>query len=83
MPVQRPEAGRLNAAIANGIGKLIADFTGRGASRSRAFMHDDLVVRLLEDGRRGSRSTSSRQQELVRLQATRCNARWNPSSSRR
>ena len=42
--------GRLNAAIANEIGKLVADFTGRGAPRSRAFIDQDAVVCLLENG---------------------------------
>ncbi len=42
--------GRLNAAIANEVGKLIADFVGRGARRSRAFVGADVVVCLLEDG---------------------------------
>lgn len=42
--------GPLNAAIANEIGKLIADFTGRGATKSRAFVYQDVVVCLLEDG---------------------------------
>ena len=31
-------AGQLNAAIANEIGKLTADFTGRGSEKSRAFI---------------------------------------------
>jgi hypothetical protein len=31
--------GALNAAIANELGKLIADLTGRGATKSRAFIH--------------------------------------------
>jgi uncharacterized protein YbcI len=30
------------------IGHLFADFTGWGASKSRAFVHDDVVVCLLE-----------------------------------
>jgi uncharacterized protein YbcI len=41
--------GALNAALANELGKLIADFTGRGAQRSRAFLHQDVVVCLLEE----------------------------------
>ncbi len=41
--------GALNSALANELGKLIADFTGRGAQRSRAFVHQDIVVLLLED----------------------------------
>lgn len=46
----RASGGRLNAAIANEIGRLVADFTGRGAPRSRAFIDQDVVVCLLEDG---------------------------------
>lgn len=46
----RAADGRVNAAIANEIGKLVADFTGRGAPRSRAFIDQDVVVCLLEDG---------------------------------
>lgn len=42
--------GPLNAAIANEIGKLVADFTGRGAPKSRAFIDQGIVVCLLEDG---------------------------------
>ena len=41
-------SGPLNAAIANEVGRLVAEFTGRGAKRSRAFVHDDVVVCLLE-----------------------------------
>jgi len=40
----------LNAAIANEIGRLMAQFTGRGAPRSRAFIDQDVLVCLLEDG---------------------------------
>jgi uncharacterized protein YbcI len=43
-------SGQLGAAIANELGKMISDFVGRGATRSRAFLHNDLVVLLLEDG---------------------------------
>jgi uncharacterized protein YbcI len=42
--------GQLNAAIANEIGKLTAEFTGRGSEKSRAFITGDVVVCLLENG---------------------------------
>jgi hypothetical protein len=29
---------------------VVADFTGRGATKSRAFPHQDMVVRLVETG---------------------------------
>ena len=46
----RLHGGPLNAALANEIGKLMADFSGRGATRSRAFVYQDMVVCLLENG---------------------------------
>jgi uncharacterized protein YbcI len=62
--------GTLNAALANELGKLVADFTGRGAKRSRASVHQDLVVCVLEDGAtRAERNlVSAGKAELVRLQ---------------
>ena len=49
-PDAEPSAGSLNAALANEIVRLVARFTGRGASRSRAFVHRDVVVCLLDNG---------------------------------
>jgi uncharacterized protein YbcI len=49
-PIEGPTRGALNAALANELGKLVADFTGRGATRSRALVHQDMVVCVLEDG---------------------------------
>jgi uncharacterized protein YbcI len=62
--------GPLNAAIANEIGKLIADFTGRGATRSRAFVDQDVVVCLLENGatRAEVNLVAAGKAELVRQQ---------------
>jgi uncharacterized protein YbcI len=42
--------GELNAAISNELGKMVAEFVGRGATRSRVFIGQDIVVCLLEDG---------------------------------
>ena len=67
---KRLSGGALNAALANELGKLVADFTGRGATRSRAFIHQDLVVCLLEDSAtRGERHLAAAgKSELVRWQ---------------
>jgi uncharacterized protein YbcI len=66
----RPTGGALNAALANELGKLIADFTGRGATRSRAFLHQDIVVCVLEDGaiRAEGNLVAAGRDDLVRLQ---------------
>ena len=49
-PDDRLSPGALNAAISNEVVRLVADFTGRGATKSRAFLYQDVVVCLLEDG---------------------------------
>jgi uncharacterized protein YbcI len=62
--------GALNAALANEIGKLIADFTGRGSTRSRAFVDQNVVVCLLEDGatRAEANLVKAGKADLVRVQ---------------
>jgi uncharacterized protein YbcI len=67
---QQLTGGALNAALANEIGKLVADFTGRGARRSRAFLHQDLIVCVLEDSAtNGERNlVAAGKSELVRHQ---------------
>lgn len=62
--------GPLHAALARELGRLVADFTGRGATKSRAFVHQDLVVCLLEDGAtKAERSLAAAgREELVRMQ---------------
>ena len=66
----RLSGGALNAAIANELGKLIADFTGRGATRSRAIVQQDLVVCVLEDSATRAEQTlvTAGKADLVRLQ---------------
>lgn len=65
-----PQTGRINAALANEIGAYVAEFAGRGATRSRAFIDHDIVVCLLEDNQtKGERNlVAAGKAELVRLQ---------------
>ncbi len=60
----------LNAAVANELGKLIANFTGRGATRSRAFVQPDVVACVFEDGAtRAERNlVAAGKSDLVRIQ---------------
>ena len=69
-PTNAYPGGALNAAIANELGKLIADFTGRGATKSRAFVHQEIVVCVLEDGAtRAERNlVAAGKSDLVRIQ---------------
>ncbi len=62
--------GALTAALANEMGKLLADFTGRGATRSRAYVMQDLVVGVFEDGATRAEQSliSAGNADLVRLQ---------------
>lgn len=41
--------GRLNAAISNAVVGVFRDYLGRGPTRARAFVRDNVVVVLLED----------------------------------
>jgi uncharacterized protein YbcI len=62
--------GRLNAALANEIVHIIATASGRGATRSRAFVDGDAVVCILEDGATSAEKTlvEGGKAELVREQ---------------
>lgn len=66
----RLSGGALNAALANELGKLIADFTGRGATRSRAVVQQDLVICVFEDSATRSERhlVEAGKADLVRLQ---------------
>ena len=68
--VGRSRGRTLNAALANELGKLIADFTGRGAQRSRAFLHQDVVICVLEDGATNAEKNlvAAGKADLVRVQ---------------
>ena len=76
-----PTGGALNAALANQLGKLIADFTGRGATRSRAFVQQDVVICLLEDGATRAEVTlvAAGRAELVRRQRDALQRAMEPS----
>ncbi len=65
-----PQTGRINAALANEIGAYVAEFTGRGATRSRAFVDHDVVVCLLEDSATNAERNlvAAGKADLVRLQ---------------
>ncbi len=73
----------LNGAIANELGKLVADFVGMGGTRSRAFISDDDVVFLLGDSatRVSATQSSPAVPILCGSGATSCSAQWRSSSS--
>jgi Na+-translocating membrane potential-generating system (MpsC) len=82
---ERLSGGALNAALANELGKLIADFTGRGATKSRAFVQQDIVVCVFEDGATKAERNlvAAGKSDLSGSSATPCSVRWGRSSSPR
>jgi uncharacterized protein YbcI len=75
----------MHAALANEIVKIVAEATGRGATRSRAFTDGDAVVCVLEDGSTraeqtlvdGGRAELAREhrsalQDLMEVRLTKC-----------
>ena len=45
----RPLNGPPNRPIANAIVKLLHEYTGRGPTKARAYIHDDLITVVLQD----------------------------------
>lgn len=85
MPQEHPEVGRTHVALANELVKIIAQATGRGATRSRVFSDGDTIVCVLENGAtkaertlvQGGRADLAREhrgalQELMEAQLTEC-----------
>ena len=51
------DQGELSAALTNAIVALLAEYTGRGATQSRTYVHENLVVCVLHDSMtKGERS---------------------------
>jgi len=49
--------GELSAALSNAIVALFAEYTGRGATQSRTYVHENLIVTVLHDSMtKGERS---------------------------
>jgi uncharacterized protein YbcI len=48
-PHQRPEGGRLDAAISEAVVRLLAESTGRGPTKARTTIDGDLIVVILQD----------------------------------
>jgi uncharacterized protein YbcI len=48
-PSERLQGGRLNAAISNAVVQAFSEFTGRGPTKARTSIRDDLVVCMLEN----------------------------------
>jgi len=47
-PVERLKGGELNAAISDSIVAAFADYTGRGPTKARTSIRDDVVLCLLQ-----------------------------------
>jgi uncharacterized protein YbcI len=49
LPADRPDGGKLNAAISRAVVRLLADSTGRGPTHSRTTIDRDLIVVVLQN----------------------------------
>lgn len=55
--MERPHGGELAAAISNLVVSLVSDYTGRGPTKARTYMHEDLITVVLQDSlTKGERS---------------------------
>jgi uncharacterized protein YbcI len=46
---ERPPGGSLNAAISNAIVRITAEYTGRGPTKARTSIRDDVVLVLMQE----------------------------------
>jgi uncharacterized protein YbcI len=46
---ERPPAISLSAAISNTVVRLLAEYTGRGPTKARTYVNDDLIAVVLQD----------------------------------
>jgi len=44
-----PALGTVTSAISNAVVRLLAEYTGRGPTKARTYMHDDYVAVVLQD----------------------------------
>lgn len=51
MPVthERPTAGSMSAAISNAVVRLLSEYTGRGPTKARTYIDEDLITVVLQD----------------------------------
>jgi uncharacterized protein YbcI len=48
-PSERVPSGQLTSAISNAVVHLMSDFTGRGPTRARTYIHEDLISVVVRD----------------------------------
>ncbi|MBA3328615.1 MAG: DUF2294 family protein [Solirubrobacterales bacterium] len=46
---ERPTGGSVAAAISNAVVRIMSEYTGRGPTKARASIRDDLIVVLMQD----------------------------------
>jgi uncharacterized protein YbcI len=51
MPVthEHPTAGSMSAAISNAVVRLLSEYTGRGPTKARTYIDEDLITVVLQD----------------------------------
>jgi uncharacterized protein YbcI len=47
--IEKAHSGQLAAAISNRVVRVLSDYTGRGPTRARTFLNDDLITVLVQD----------------------------------
>lgn len=67
----RSPVGSQAAALANLVVHLLSEYTGRGPTKARAFIHDDVAVVLLEDTLTKGERSLVRDGEVLRVLETR------------
>jgi uncharacterized protein YbcI len=64
---ERPPAGSVAASISNAVVRLLAEYTGRGPTKARTYIHDDYIAVVIQDTLTRGEQTLARfgREELV------------------
>jgi uncharacterized protein YbcI len=46
---ERPPGGSVASAVSNRVVRVMSDYTGRGPTRARTYIHDDLITVIVQD----------------------------------
>jgi uncharacterized protein YbcI len=49
VPAEHPHGGPLASAISNKVVRVMSEYTGRGPTRARTYMYDDLITVVVQD----------------------------------
>lgn len=72
MSIETRSGGTMAAAISNAVVRIVNDYSGRGPTKTRTYISDDLIITVMQDSlTKGEKSLVASGHETLVLQARR------------